>query len=205
MQDGLKALILTKMAAFPTFYPPSLDYWAGAHVVSGGDGDWAWDGHHLPMEGGDQFWRGGVPGSGCPDLDCKAAQHAMFLKTNAGLEWRAGEQGERKGFLCAARCRRGYRWYAGVGKCARVVPAGAGGAAARGVAAAAADCAATGGRLYSAADCAELAALREEMRSAEKEVADGAEFFLGTTALADADAVAGRRRSAQGVDAQIDA
>lgn len=204
VQAGLAELIMSKITAYPDIYDIDMEFWAGAHALPDGSGDWAWDGHNRPMAGVYENWRAATPGYGCHDSGCGSG-HGMFLRPKSAFDWRAESKQERKAFACTARCQRGYRWYHSVSKCVMVVgTAGGRGEDARTVVEAARECSAlSGGRLYSAADCGELEALRDEMLNM-KEVEAGQEFFLGSVGLGLEGEAAGRRRSSVD-DGEIDA
>ncbi len=102
------------------FYTTSQEFWIGAHVAVGGDGEWDWDGHNRPMEGVYENWRAATQGYGCPDEQC-TDDHAMYLRPKSAFDWRADVKTAHKAFVCIAKCERGYKWYDGVQKCVRVV------------------------------------------------------------------------------------
>ena len=47
--------------------------------------------------------------------------HGMFLRRGTSYEWRVGGKADMRGYICVAKCKKGFTWYNSVQKCVRVV------------------------------------------------------------------------------------
>ena len=60
-------------------------------------------------------------GYGCSPSGCSKSLDAMFVKASSSFSWEVAPKTELKGYVCSAKCKRGFIWYSSLQKCIRVV------------------------------------------------------------------------------------
>lgn len=115
IHDSIHDLIKAKKAKFNHFEAD--DYWLGATVDT--ENQWSWLASVKHFESFNQ-WQNGLKGAGCPPGSCTGneALHLRYFEDSA--IWRAAHVSQDKGYVCAAKCKIGFKWVQTLQRCLKI-------------------------------------------------------------------------------------